>query len=239
MTPLDYYNEQCKTGIIFEDPQQIIAIKYLQKVYTNLLHEQQKRKGIFSVFREAHLIKGVYLWGGVGIGKTFMMDCFYRCLPFPQKLRMHFHQFMQLVHDELTKHQGEKDPLQAIAKNFAKQTYVLCFDEFFVSDITDAMILGQLFKALFANGVCLVTTSNVSTDNLYKTGLQRVQFLSTIDLLKKKTEFVNVLAVVANRLRWRTGRPLRARARVRYGAHGRATSPQRRLAAAPTVIRQC
>ena len=103
MTPLDYYHEQCKQGVIFEDPQQYAAMQHLQRVYLDLLSEQQNRQSVLAFFRKPHLVKGLYLWGGVGIGKTFMMDCFYHCLPFQQKMRMHFHQFMQWVHQELKK----------------------------------------------------------------------------------------------------------------------------------------
>jgi cell division protein ZapE len=201
ITPLDYYRDQCNTGMIFEDPQQLNAIQHLQQIYTEILDEHAKRYGILSLLHKNHLVQGLYLWGGVGIGKTFLMDCFYHCLPFQQKMRMHFHQFMQLVHQELRKHQGEKDPLEAIAKQLAKQTILVCFDEFFVSDITDAMLLGRLFKALFKQKVCLVTTSNVAPDDLYKNGLQREQFLPAIAMLKQNTEVLHLPTVIDYRLR--------------------------------------
>jgi cell division protein ZapE len=129
------------------------------------------------------------------------MDCFFKNLPFPEKMRMHFYQFMQLVHTELTKHQGEKDPLYIIAKELSKNTMVLCFDELFVSDITDAMLLGRLFKYLYAKGVSLITTSNVAPDDLYKNGLQRSQFLPAIALLKLNTEVINMPSAIDYRLR--------------------------------------
>jgi cell division protein ZapE len=201
MTPLDYYNEQCTKGVIFKDPQQLNAMQHLQRVFKQIMEEHEKREGFFSLFHKKHLVKGLYIHGGVGIGKTFMMDCFYHCLPFPQKMRMHFHQFMQLVHQELKKHQGETDPLQIIAKEFAKKYMLLCFDEFFVSDITDAMLLGRLFRALFSQGVCLVTTSNVAPDDLYKNGLQREQFLPAIAMIKQNTDIVHILTKVDYRLR--------------------------------------
>jgi cell division protein ZapE len=143
----------------------------------------------------------LYIWGGVGIGKTLMMDCFFQSLPFKNKMRMHFHQFMQRVHNALTQHQGEADPLQAIASELSREAMVLCFDELFVSDITDAMLLGRLFKALFAKGVCLVTTSNVAPDDLYKNGLQRSQFLPAIELLKRYTHVIHMPAKMDYRLR--------------------------------------
>lgn len=201
MTPLEYYREQCEKGVIVEDPLQLAALDHLQRVYHDLIREQQRRSGLASWFRKTSLIKGLYLWGGVGIGKTFMMDCFYHTLPFPNKMRMHFHQFMQSVHNALAQHQGEADPLFVIAKELSNKTMVLCFDEFFVADITDAMILGRLFKALFANGVCLVTTSNVTPDDLYKNGLQRLQFLSTIAMIKQNTDVVHVPTIIDYRLR--------------------------------------
>ncbi len=201
MTPLDYYDEQCAKGVIFNDPQQLNAMQHLQRVFTQIMAEHAEREGIFSLFHKKHLVKGLYIHGGVGIGKTFMMDCFYHCIPFPQKMRMHFHQFMQLVHQELKNHQGETDPLQIIAKDFAKKYMLLCFDEFFVSDITDAMLLGRLFKALFSQSVCLVTTSNVAPDDLYKNGLQREQFLPAIAMLKQNTEVLHIPTTVDYRLR--------------------------------------
>ncbi|MEO8401795.1 MAG: cell division protein ZapE [Gammaproteobacteria bacterium] len=201
MTPLDYYQKKCIEGVIFDDPEQRAAMQALQKIYLELLSEFDKRKSMLALFRRSHLIKGLYLWGGVGIGKTFMMDCFYQCVPFQQKMRMHFHQFMQMIHQELKKHQGEKNPLQIIAESIAKKTMILCFDELFVSDITDAMLLGRLFKALFMQNVCLVTTSNVAPDDLYKNGLQREQFLPAIELLKLNTTVLHVPTAIDYRLR--------------------------------------
>jgi cell division protein ZapE len=201
MTPLEYYNEKVKQGMIIEDAQQLLVLQQLQRVYNDLVAENTRREKITAIFRRPQRVKGIYLWGGVGIGKTFMMDCFYHTLPFPNKMRMHFHQFMQKVHNALTQHQGEKDPLQIIAKDFARETMVLCFDELFVSDITDAMLLGRLLKALFAQGVCLVTTSNSMPDDLYKNGLQRFQFLPAIAMIKKETDVIHIPTSIDYRLR--------------------------------------
>jgi cell division protein ZapE len=201
MTPLAYYQEQINKGVIFSDAQQQNAMQHLQNVYDDLIHEVKQRSKVLSIFRNPQLVKGLYLWGSVGIGKTFMMDCFYQCLPFPNKMRMHFHQFVQRIHNALTQHQGEKDPLQIIAKEIAKDTIVLCFDELFVSDITDAMLLGRLFKALFERGVCLVATSNAAPDELYKNGLQREQFLPAIALIKKNTTVIHIPTAIDYRLR--------------------------------------
>ena len=130
-------------------------------------------------------VQGLYLWGGVGRGKTFLMDLFYENVAIEEKKRLHFHRFMHWVHGELKQLQGQKDPLTAIAKTFAKNTRLVCFDEFFVSDITDAMLLAGLFQALFAEGITLVATSNVEPKSLYRNGLQRERFLPTIALLEK------------------------------------------------------
>ncbi len=201
MTPLDYYHEQCNKGIIVEDPEQYAAMEQLQHIYLNLLTEQHKRQGLFSIFHKPESVKGLYLWGSVGIGKTFLMDCFYHCLPFKEKMRMHFHQFMQSVHEKLKKYQGKKNPLDIIAKDISRDIFLLCFDEFFVSDITDAMLLGQLFRSLFQRGVCLVTTSNIPPDDLYKNGLQREQFLPAIAMLKENTTVMHIPTTVDYRLR--------------------------------------
>ena len=201
MTPLDYYHEQVDSGAIASDPEQLKAMEHFNRVQRDLLAELDKRSGFFALFHAHKLVRGIYIWGGVGIGKTFMMDCFYHTLPFMNKLRMHFHQFMHMVHEKLTQHQGEKDPLQVIAKELAAQTIVICFDEFFVSDITDAMLLGRLVKALCANGVCLIATSNVMPDDLYKNGLQRSQFLPAIALLKQELDVINIPSTMDYRLR--------------------------------------
>lgn len=201
ITPNDYYREQCQLGFITEDPQQLAALEKLRRVYDDLIAENNKRSSLWSVFRKPRLVKGLYLWGGVGIGKTFLMDCFFKTLPFPNKLRMHFHQFMQYVHNELKKYQGEKDPLQFVANDLTREAIVLCFDEFFVSDITDAMLLGRLLKILFERGVCLVTTSNAKPDDLYKNGLQRLNFLPAIAALKANTAVVHITTQIDYRLR--------------------------------------
>lgn len=201
ITPNDYYREQCEKGFITEDPQQLMALQHLLRVFNELIEENKKRTSLWAVFRKPHLVKGLYLWGGVGIGKTFLMDCFYQTLPFQNKKRMHFHQFMQFVHNELKKYQGEKDPLQFVADDLTREAMVLCFDEFFVSDITDAMLLGRLLKILFERGVCLVTTSNAKPDDLYKNGLQRLNFLPAIAAIKANTEVVHITTEIDYRLR--------------------------------------
>lgn len=201
MTPTEYYHDKCQKGFITADPEQLKALEHFERVLGEITLEHEKRQGMFAFMRRPQLVKGLYLWGGVGIGKTFLMDCFYQCIPFQQKMRMHFHQFMQMVHNQLRKHQGEKDPLQNIAKEIAQKTELLCFDELYVSDITDAMLLGRLFRALFSRGVTLVTTSNTPPDDLYKNGLQREQFLPAIDMLKMNTYVMHIPTVIDYRLR--------------------------------------
>lgn len=201
MTPIDYYHSYLEKGFIQSDTEQLKVLDCLQNVYNRLIKEHKGRFGWGSFLHKNHVVKGLYIWGGVGIGKTFMMDCFYHALPFKQKMRMHFHMFMQRVHDELKKHQGEIDPLQTIAHEIANKTLVICFDECYVSDIADAMLLGRLFKALFAKGVCLVATSNIEPDDLYKNGLQRLQFLPAIALIKANTDVVHITSQMDYRLR--------------------------------------
>ena len=123
-----------------------------------------------------HLCLKIYFWGGVGRGKTYLVDTFYTALPTERKMRVHFHRFMYRVHDELNSLGEVNDPLELVADKFSSETDIICFDEFFVSDITDAMILGTLFQALFKRGVILVATSNIPPNELYRNGLQRTGF---------------------------------------------------------------
>lgn len=145
--------------------------------------------------------RGLYMWGGVGRGKTWLMDLFYHSLPGARKQRLHFHRFMLRVHEELAALQGESDPLERVADRFKAETDVLCFDEFFVSDITDAMLLGGLMNALFARGITLVATSNIPPDELYRNGLQRARFLPAIEAIKTHCDIMNVDAGIDYRLR--------------------------------------
>jgi len=146
-------------------------------------------------------VQGLYMWGGVGRGKTWLMDLFFHSIPSERKLRLHFHRFMLRVQEELVALQGQENPLEIIADGFKKEADVLCFDEFFVSDITDAMLLGTLLQALFARGITLVSTSNIPPDNLYHNGLQRARFLPVIDLIKRYCTVMNVDAGIDYRLR--------------------------------------
>jgi len=210
--PLARYRYDLQQQDFSYDPAQQMAVEKLEDLYQRLLQRHgQSKSRIGRCWQALHRRagrrrlqsseRGLYFWGGVGRGKTYLMDMFYEALPFERKLRVHFHRFMRGVHRELAALQGQKNPLQQVAANIAARAQVLCFDEFFVADITDAMLLAGLFDALFARGVCLVTTSNIDPDNLYKDGLQRERFLPAIELLKRHTEVVNVDGGVDYRLR--------------------------------------
>ncbi len=146
-------------------------------------------------------VRGLFLWGGVGRGKTMLMDLFFQSLPFPQRERRHFHRFMHEVHGELAKLKQSAHPLELVAHRMATRARIICFDELQVTDIADAMILGTLFDALFRRGVTLVATANVAPKNLYKDGLQRQRFLPAIKLIEQHTEVVHVDGAIDYRLR--------------------------------------
>lgn len=210
-TPLERYRADLQRDGFKYDPAQEMAVKLLQDLYERLVAAWQaeqapkgimgRLKGVFAPPPRRELQKGLYFWGGVGRGKTYLMDNFFESLPFPEKMRAHFHRFMRRVHQELRSLDGQKNPLETVADRLAAETRVICFDEFFVSDITDAMILGTLMQALFDRGVSLVATSNIVPDGLYKDGLQRARFLPAIEMLNKHTLVVNVDGGVDYRLR--------------------------------------
>lgn len=207
-TPLEKYRHDLEQEDFNKDPAQEIAVMYMQKLYEELLAQADKEHFLVSGFKSLLNIKkqqqqtGLYFWGGVGRGKTYLVDCFYECLPFENKLRIHFHRFMQDVHKELKQLNNVENPLKIVADRLADKIRILCFDEFHVSDITDAMLLAGLLKALFERGVILVATSNQHPDQLYQGGLQRERFLPAIALLKKHTEVVNVDSGVDYRLQF-------------------------------------
>jgi len=181
------------------DPSQLAAVELLESVHHGLCANKHSSGPLQKLMQQLSgnpksrtPVRGAYLWGGVGRGKTFVMDVFFDALPFPDKQRFHFHRLMYRVHNQLKTLQGRSDPIAIIADEIASQTRVICFDEFFVADIGDAMILGRLLEALFNRGVSLVATSNIPPDNLYKNGLQRQQFLPVIDLIKRHTRVLNV-----------------------------------------------
>ena len=208
-TPIDKYSALVDSGRLISDPGQKEAIERLNELYLELMRVSWKQslkplKQYFPmsfVTKKKNSVRGLYLCGGVGRGKTMLMDMFYSCLPQDMAQRYHFHRFMRRVHEELTSRSGTKDPIKDIAEHFARETRVICFDEFYVSDIADAMILGELLKWLFDREVILVATSNSEPKNLYPNGLQRVKFLPAIDLLYKHINLVLVLSDQDFRLR--------------------------------------
>jgi cell division protein ZapE len=169
------------------------AINRLQALYTELLaFKAARRTALRKLFIHPDLPRSVYLWGGVGRGKSFIMDCFFDAVPYKRKRRTHFHSFMQSVHVQLREAANESDPLAKVADDIAAKTRLLCFDEFHVSDIADAMILGRLLQALFERGVVFVMTSNYPPDGLYPNGLQRQNFIPTIELMKQRFDVLEV-----------------------------------------------
>ena len=208
MTPLERYRKDLEREDFSYDPTQEMAVGHLQRLYDELVAaERAPKPGLMQRLggkikrTRQEPVKGLYFWGGVGRGKTYLMDTFFDSLPFERKMRTHFHRFMQRVHQELKALDGTKNPLVEIGRKYADEARIICFDEFFVSDITDAMILGGLMQELFNNGVSLVATSNIVPDGLYKDGLQRQRFLPAIDMLKRYTEVVNVDGGIDYRLR--------------------------------------
>lgn len=211
MTPLARYQQDLLKPGFVADPAQQQAIEHLEKLYTELTSgtHTSSRSVLGKWFtRQPRACRGLYFWGGVGRGKTYLMDIFFESLPFPEKIRLHFHRFMRRVHQELRLLKDQKDPLDAVANKLAAETRVLCFDEFFVSDIADAMILGNLMQKLFERGVTLVATSNIIPDRLYENGLQRERFLPAIDILKAHVEVLNVDGGTDYRLRTLEKAPL-------------------------------
>ncbi|SET47994.1 cell division protein ZapE [Thorsellia anophelis] len=222
-SPLEAYKQAVASGSFMADPIQHSAIVALDALYFEIINTLnvpsnsseigtkpliKLPKGIAKLFSKTITttqpitpVTGLYMWGGVGRGKTWIMDLFFNCLPNQRKKRMHFHRFMQYTHEQLNTLQGETNPIEILADRFAKDTQIICFDEFFVSDITDAMILGSLLQALFNRGVTLVTTSNIPPDELYRNGLQRARFIPAIEAIKTHCKIMNIDSGIDYRLR--------------------------------------
>lgn len=208
MTPWERYQKELEREDFTVDPSQRVAVEHMQRLYDDLLEAQGKNGKLLNRLKlllrnkKNAPVKGVYLWGGVGRGKTWIVDAFFETLPIVNKQRVHFHRFMQRVHNELKQLNNTENPLAVVADHFAMDTCVLCFDEFHVTDITDAMLLGGLLNAFFERGITLVATSNEAPDDLYTNGLQRERFLPAIDLIKENTEVINVDNGIDYRLRY-------------------------------------
>ena len=208
ISPLERYRQALSQDDILPDDSQLNAVQSLDALWQQLVERDLRARRTWLLsFRDwakgrvQAPIKGLYFWGGVGRGKTWLMDMFFEALPVEQKMRTHFHRFMRRVHTELKALQKTKNPLETVADVIAAEAKVLCFDEFFVADITDAMILANLLDALFRRKVILVATSNVPPVDLYRDGLQRERFLPAIELLQMNTHIVNVDGGTDYRLR--------------------------------------
>jgi cell division protein ZapE len=216
--PYQRYRKDLQQGDFHHDPAQEKAIQHLQRIHDELqttarltANSKTGQGGLLARLMgrntrppagAAAPVTGLYLWGGVGRGKTYVVDTFFAALPLAEKKRTHFHRFIHGVHQELKQLRHQQNPLCSVAQHFAGQARVICLDEFFVSDITDAMILSGLLQALFAQGVTLITTSNIPPDELYKDGLQRARFLPAIELIKTHMEVFHLDGGVDYRLRY-------------------------------------
>ena len=208
MTPKQQYQYDIEHSGYLIDSAQQLAVEKLDDLYHQFVEYVStpvKKNSLFGKLlgrdAQASPPKGLYFWGGVGRGKTYLMDLFFDTLPTPKKSRMHFHRFMLRVHDELGNLQHTSDPLEIVADKLKQEADIICFDEFFVSDITDAMILGTLFQALFKRNMILVATSNIPPKDLYYNGLQRARFLPAIELIEENCVEVNVDSGIDYRLR--------------------------------------
>jgi cell division protein ZapE len=196
---LSAYQALCTLNNFQYDYAQVNAVTKLDELSQNI-YQQERRPWISKRLNKSNSIPGLYFYGRVGRGKTMLMDLFFQNLAITSKKRIHFHRFMEEVHQQLNLCTGKSDPLTFIAKIWAKKIKVLCFDEFFVSDIGDAMLLSGLFKALFQQGIILIATSNCKPEQLYRNGLQRERFLPTIELINQYCQVLSVDGEVDHRL---------------------------------------
>jgi cell division protein ZapE len=191
--PIEAYHRALERRGFKSDSSQLRAVERLQQLYQEWTAYKAKRStALRRLVVHPELPRGVYLWGGVGRGKSFLMDSFYLCLPLVRKRRVHFHHFMRDVHRELEELKGQEDPLAALAERIAKRYRLICFDEMHVNDIADAMIVGRLLGRIMDLGVVCCFTSNYRPDELYKDGLKRENFLPTIELLKTRLDVLHV-----------------------------------------------
>ena len=195
--PLEWYWKFSQQADFESDPAQLAVLQHLERLHDDLEQYRQYRQGkinrlVTNFGGGKKPPRGLYVWGGVGRGKSLMMDAFYNVCTLKRKRRVHFHEFMREIHTAMQGHSGEEDPLDPISDTIARQLRLLCFDEFHVSDIADAMILGRLLDMLINKGVVLVMTSNYQPDDLYPNGLQRSRFVPAIELLKTELEVVEI-----------------------------------------------
>jgi len=183
------------------DAAQLRALQHFERLYEDLIGLERPQAPLIRLLAGKRVVQGIYLWGGVGRGKSFLMDSFFTCAPVKRKRRIHFHRFMQEIHRALHGHQGEADPMLLVARDIARDFRLICLDEFHITDITDAMLMRRLLEGLWAQGVVLATTSNFHPDELYLHGLQRNQFLPAIALIRRNLEVVNVDGGTDYRLR--------------------------------------
>jgi len=187
------YEAELQTRGFQSDPAQQRAVDALDRCARDWAAYKDKRSNAFKkLINRPDVPRGVYMYGGVGRGKSFLMDCFFNAVPIRRKVRLHFHEFMREVHRELAALQGTMNPLDVLGERISKRYKLICFDEFHVADITDAMILHRLLVSLFENGVGFVTTSNFRPDDLYPGGLHRDRILPAIALLNERLEVLNV-----------------------------------------------
>jgi len=189
----DLYQQTLAERGYTADPAQLRAVAALQRCQDEwAAYKARRGNAVTKLLVRPPIPRGVYMYGGVGRGKSFLMDCFFQAVPLQRKTRLHFHEFMREVHRELQELKGTANPLDELGKRIARKFRLICFDEFHVADVTDAMILHRLLDALFANRVSIVTTSNFHPDGLYPNGLHRDRILPAIELLKQKMEVTNV-----------------------------------------------
>jgi len=207
--PLARYGREIESGKLNPDDEQRAVIKLLDTIALALAQRKPwtpPKTGFFSHFAKpksasVSAVEGLYVWGGVGRGKTHLCDLFFEELAFNDKTRFHFHRFMQRIHNDLRELGQVENPIPLVADKWAAQTRLLLLDEIHVNDITDAMLLGSLLTELFARGVTLVTTSNLHPDNLYRDGLQRARFLPAIEQIKTHTHVLEMVGDTDYRLR--------------------------------------
>ena len=251
-SPLEWYWKFSQQSDFESDPAQLAVLEHLERLHEDLEQYRQYRQGkinrlVTNFGGGKKPPRGLYVWGGVGRGKSLMMDAFYNVCTLKRKRRVHFHEFMREIHAEMKAHNGEEDPLDRVSDKIARQLRLLCFDEFHVSDIADAMILGRLVEKLIDRGVVLVMTSNYQPDDLYPNGLQRARFLPAIETLKAELEVVEIAGERDHRRRilesipvYHTpvtaaseqalARAFEAMSKATYSAHGQITIGSREFA---------